>query len=58
MFTNTMMNSWIGWREQIYLLAELGYRVIVPSLRGFGGTVSFYIFNFSCKIFKKEFHKM
>ncbi|KAI9269890.1 Alpha/Beta hydrolase protein [Sporodiniella umbellata] len=29
---------WIGWREQIYFLASLGYRVIVPSLRGFGET--------------------
>ncbi|XP_037030773.1 bifunctional epoxide hydrolase 2-like [Bradysia coprophila] len=29
---------WIGWREQIQFLVELGYRVIVPSLRGFGET--------------------
>ncbi|KAL7311009.1 hypothetical protein PS15m_008831 [Mucor circinelloides] len=29
---------WIGWREQISFLVELGYRVIVPSLRGFGET--------------------
>ncbi|KAF7729754.1 hypothetical protein EC973_003832 [Apophysomyces ossiformis] len=27
---------WLGWREQIDFLANLGYRVIVPSLRGFG----------------------
>ncbi|KAG2204320.1 hypothetical protein INT47_009362 [Mucor saturninus] len=31
---------WIGWREQIPFLVQLGYRVIVPSLRGFGETVS------------------
>ncbi|KAI8877153.1 alpha/beta-hydrolase [Backusella circina FSU 941] len=29
---------WIGWREQIFLLAKLGYRVVVPTLRGFGET--------------------
>ncbi|KAI9481602.1 MAG: Alpha/Beta hydrolase protein [Benjaminiella poitrasii] len=29
---------WLGWREQIPFLTELGYRVIVPSLRGFGET--------------------
>ncbi|KAI8086621.1 Alpha/Beta hydrolase protein [Halteromyces radiatus] len=29
---------WLGWREQIPFLVELGYRVIVPSLRGFGET--------------------
>ncbi|KAI7871520.1 Alpha/Beta hydrolase protein [Spinellus fusiger] len=29
---------WIGWREQIPFLVNLGYRVIVPSLRGFGET--------------------
>ncbi len=40
-YINAMfIHSWIGWREQIYLLSELGYRVIVPSLRGFGETVS------------------
>ncbi|CEI89012.1 hypothetical protein RMCBS344292_03387 [Rhizopus microsporus] len=27
---------WIAWREQIPFLVNLGYRVIVPSLRGFG----------------------
>ncbi|KAI8073102.1 Alpha/Beta hydrolase protein [Gongronella butleri] len=27
---------WLGWREQIPFLASLGYRVIVPTLRGFG----------------------
>ncbi|KAI8888328.1 alpha/beta-hydrolase [Backusella circina FSU 941] len=27
---------WLGWREQISFLVDLGYRVIVPSLRGFG----------------------
>ncbi|KAI9319347.1 Alpha/Beta hydrolase protein [Dichotomocladium elegans] len=27
---------WLGWREQIPYLAKLGYRVIVPTLRGFG----------------------
>ncbi|KAG0173548.1 hypothetical protein DFQ28_002148 [Apophysomyces sp. BC1034] len=31
---------WIGWREQIPFLVQLGYRVIVPSLRGFGETDS------------------
>ncbi|RCH79176.1 hypothetical protein CU098_005202 [Rhizopus stolonifer] len=29
---------WIGWREQIHFLVQLGYRVIVPTLRGFGET--------------------
>ncbi|KAI9246218.1 Alpha/Beta hydrolase protein [Phascolomyces articulosus] len=29
---------WCGWREQIPFLAGLGYRVIVPTLRGFGET--------------------
>ncbi|KAI8137136.1 Alpha/Beta hydrolase protein [Fennellomyces sp. T-0311] len=29
---------WCGWREQIPFLAKLGYRVIVPTLRGFGET--------------------
>ncbi|KAG0173547.1 hypothetical protein DFQ28_002149 [Apophysomyces sp. BC1034] len=27
---------WLGWREQIQFLVNLGYRVIVPSMRGFG----------------------
>ncbi|KAG1152505.1 hypothetical protein G6F37_000353 [Rhizopus arrhizus] len=27
---------WLAWREQIHVLVNLGYRVIVPSLRGFG----------------------
>ncbi|KAI8366840.1 Alpha/Beta hydrolase protein [Radiomyces spectabilis] len=31
---------WLGWREQIFFLSQLGYRVIVPSMRGFGGTES------------------
>ena len=30
----------LGWREQIPFLAKLGYRVVVPTLRGFGETVS------------------
>ncbi|CAO3655431.1 unnamed protein product [Mucor hiemalis] len=29
---------WLGWREQIHFLVQLGYRVIVPTLRGFGET--------------------
>ncbi|KAI8967459.1 Alpha/Beta hydrolase protein [Mycotypha africana] len=29
---------WLGWREQIPFLVQLGYRVIAPSLRGFGET--------------------
>ncbi|KAF7729755.1 hypothetical protein EC973_003833 [Apophysomyces ossiformis] len=29
---------WFGWREQISFLVQLGYRVIVPTLRGFGET--------------------
>ncbi|ORX54503.1 alpha/beta-hydrolase [Hesseltinella vesiculosa] len=29
---------WLGWREQIPFLVSMGYRVIVPSLRGFGET--------------------
>ncbi|KAI9246230.1 Alpha/Beta hydrolase protein [Phascolomyces articulosus] len=29
---------WCGWREQIPYLAKLGYRVVVPTLRGFGET--------------------
>lgn len=36
------LHSWIGWREQIIFLVGLGYRVIVPSLRGFGETVSIH----------------
>ncbi|KAI9496549.1 Alpha/Beta hydrolase protein [Zychaea mexicana] len=27
---------WCGWREQIPFLVKLGYRVVVPTLRGFG----------------------
>ena len=30
---------WLGWRQQIPYLTKLGYRVIVPSLRGCGETV-------------------
>ncbi|KAI8142744.1 Alpha/Beta hydrolase protein [Fennellomyces sp. T-0311] len=29
---------WCGWREQIPFLVNLGYRVIAPTLRGFGET--------------------
>lgn len=29
----------MGWRYQILPLVELGFRVIVPDLLGFGGTV-------------------
>lgn len=29
---------WLGWREQIPFLVEMGYRVIAPTLRGFGET--------------------
>lgn len=42
MLHSFLSNSWIGWREQIPMLVELGYRVIVPSFRGFGETVSIY----------------
>ncbi|KAI9009333.1 Alpha/Beta hydrolase protein [Phycomyces nitens] len=31
---------WLGWREQIGFLVNLGYRVIVPTLRGFGESES------------------
>ncbi|RUP43291.1 Alpha/Beta hydrolase protein [Jimgerdemannia flammicorona] len=31
---------WYGWRHQIVHLANKGYRVIAPDLRGFGETVS------------------
>jgi pimeloyl-ACP methyl ester carboxylesterase len=30
--------SWYSWRYQIPALADAGYRVIVPDLRGFGGS--------------------
>lgn len=30
----------MGWRNQIPMLLELGFRVICPDLMGFGGTVS------------------
>ncbi|CAO3638582.1 unnamed protein product [Cunninghamella blakesleeana] len=33
-------NLWLGWREQIPFLVELGYRVIAVNLRGFGNTYS------------------
>jgi pimeloyl-ACP methyl ester carboxylesterase len=39
-----MLSSWIGWREQIFFLAKMGYRVLVPSLRGFGETVNDYFY--------------
>ncbi|KAI8138010.1 Alpha/Beta hydrolase protein [Fennellomyces sp. T-0311] len=29
---------WCGWREQIPFLVNLGYRVVVPTLRGYGET--------------------
>ncbi|MDI1448819.1 alpha/beta hydrolase [Polyangium sp. 6x1] len=29
---------WYSWRRQIYALAEAGFRVLTPDLRGFGGT--------------------
>lgn len=30
--------SWYSWRHQIPILADAGYRVIAPDLRGYGGT--------------------
>ena len=30
--------SWYSWRHQIRLLAEAGYRVLVPEMRGYGQT--------------------
>jgi pimeloyl-ACP methyl ester carboxylesterase len=30
--------SWYSWRHQIRLLAEAGYRVMVPEMRGYGQT--------------------
>lgn len=30
----------MGWRNQIPMLLELGFRVVCPDLMGFGGTVS------------------
>ncbi|AKF07420.1 alpha/beta fold hydrolase [Sandaracinus amylolyticus] len=30
--------SWFSWRDQMPLLARLGYRVWAPDLRGYGGT--------------------
>jgi len=30
--------SWYSWRHQMPLLADLGYRVWAPDLRGYGGT--------------------
>lgn len=32
-------SSWLGWREQIPFLAKLGYRVIAPTIRGYGESV-------------------
>jgi pimeloyl-ACP methyl ester carboxylesterase len=29
---------WYAWRKQIYALADAGFRVIAPDLRGYGGT--------------------
>ncbi|KAL0095611.1 Alpha/Beta hydrolase protein [Phycomyces blakesleeanus] len=45
---------WLGWREQIGFLVNLGYRVVVPTLRGFGETESpadpsLYGFKTACK---------
>lgn len=30
--------SWYSWRHQLKYLSELGYRVVVPDMRGYGGT--------------------
>ena len=29
---------WYSWRHQINPVAEQGYRVVVPDLRGYGGS--------------------
>lgn len=31
----------MGWRYQIPLLVNLGFRVVAPDMMGYGGTVSF-----------------
>ncbi|KAI7886113.1 alpha/beta-hydrolase [Lichtheimia hyalospora FSU 10163] len=38
LFIHGWPDLWLGWRYQIPFFAKLGYRVIVPSLRGFGET--------------------
>ena len=30
--------SWYSWRHQIRPLAEAGYRVVAPDVRGYGGS--------------------
>ena len=30
--------SWYSWRHQLKYLSELGYRVVAPDMRGYGGT--------------------
>ena len=30
--------SWYSWRHQLPALAEAGYRVVAPDMRGYGGT--------------------
>src|SRR5262245_40202362 len=30
--------SWYSWRQQIPMLAEAGYRVVAPDVRGYGGS--------------------
>ena len=30
--------SWYSWRHQIPILAEAGYRVVAPDVRGYGGS--------------------
>lgn len=31
----------MGWRYQIPMLIDLGFRVVAPDMMGYGGTVSF-----------------
>ncbi|XP_072489951.1 bifunctional epoxide hydrolase 2 [Notamacropus eugenii] len=47
--------SWFSWRYQIPALAEAGYRVIVPDMKGFGDSSSPYeIKEYSMEVMCKE----
>lgn len=45
--TRVQIHGWpdlsMGWRYQIPLLVEMGFRVVAPDMMGYGGTVSVFL---------------
>lgn len=57
---NMQVHGWpdlsLGWRYQIPLLVNLGFRVVVPDMMGYGGTVSFQLLHVHRCVLRQRRH--